>query len=192
MEIKVGVSNRHIHFKKEDYMLLFGNQELTKKNDLSQNGEYATNSVVSLKTNKGVLENVRIVAPFREHTQVEISKTDAYKLGINPPIRMSGNFDGAVDIVVCNKDKEILIKNACILANRHIHLNQEESNKYNIKHGDKVRVSVSGERGGILDNVLVKVRENYNMELHLDTDEANAFGLKNGDKVTILEDSNGK
>lgn len=188
MKIKVGVSNRHIHLSKEDYEFFFGNQELTKLKDLSQDGEFASNFAVTIKTDKSSVDNVRVIGPLREHSQVEISRTDAYKLGINPPIRMSRNFEGALDICVKYLDKEKILENSCIIANRHIHVNTNNLESLNMYEGKIVRVKVMGSRGGILDNVIVKAKENYNTELHLDTDEANAFNLKNGDEVILLGD----
>ena len=188
MNIKVGVSNRHIHLCKEDYEFFFGNIEFTKFKDLSQNGEFASNLLVTIKTEKNEIKNVRIIGPLRKHSQAEISKTDSYKLGINPPIRMSRDFNGAVDVTLKYLDKEKVIKNSCIIANRHLHVNSSDLKKFNMFDGKKVRVKILGDRGGILDNIIVKSQDNYNLELHLDTDEANAFNLKNGDEVILLGD----
>lgn len=189
MKIKVGVSNRHIHLSKKDYDYLFPNEEMQNIKPLSQDGEFATNLTLDIKTDKNVIKNVRLVSPFRDKTQVEISITDSYFLDIKPPVRMSGNFIDATDITLVNKDRELTLSNACIIANRHIHVNTKDLSKYDFYPGKSVRVKVDGIRGGILDNVLVKSKDNYNLELHLDTDEANAFGLKNGDIVEIMEES---
>lgn len=186
MNIKVGVSNRHVHLSKEDYDFFFGNNEFTKLKDLSQYGEFASNFVVTIKTDKSEINNVRVIGPVREYTQVEISRTDAYKLGINPPVRMSGNLKDAADITIKYSDKEKVIKNSCILANRHLHVNTKDLDKYNLYDGKSVSVRVFGERGGILDNVIVKSKDNYKLEMHIDTDEANAFNLKNQDEVILL------
>ena len=187
MKVKVGVSNRHVHFSKEDFKLLFGDSDLPVLKELSQNGEFASSLVVDIKTDKNILKNVRLIGPFRDKTQVEISITDAYFLGLKPPVRMSKNFDGALDVILVNGDKELLCKNSCIIANRHIHINSEKQSEYGIYDGDEVSVLVSGERGGRLDKVLVKAKDNYNLELHLDMDEANAMGLKNGDEVEVIK-----
>ncbi len=186
MNIKVGVSNRHLHLSKEDYVFFFGDGEFPKYKDLSQDGEFASGYVVTIKTNKSEINNVRVIGPLREHSQLEISRTDAYKLGINPPVRMSRDFEGALDIIVKYLDKEKVVKNACIIANRHLHVNSDDLEKLNLYEGKKVKVKILGDRGGILDNIIVKARKNYNLELHIDTDEANAFGLVNGDEVILL------
>lgn len=188
MNIKVGISNRHIHLSKEDFLDLFGNSDFYSIKDLSQEGEFMSNLTLNIKTNKAVIENVRIVGPLREKTQVEISKTDSYKLGVNPPVRMSSNFDEACDIMLISDNASKLINNSLIIANRHIHCKTSELSKYNLYDGQVVSIKIDNERGGILNNVIVKSKPSYNLELHLDTDEANAMGLKNGDIVEILEE----
>ena len=188
MVIKIGVSNRHIHISEKDFKDLFGNSEFYSIKDLTQEGEFMSNLTVDIKTEKDIIKNVRIVGPFRNKTQVEISKTDAYKLGINPPVRMSGDFKEAEDIMLGSKLGEKLIKNSCVIANRHIHCKTSELKKYNLKDGQILKVKIEGARGAVLDNVIVKAKESYNLELHLDTDEANALGVKTGDEAIIMED----
>lgn len=190
MKIKVGVSNRHVHLD-EDTFLKLGFTKINEVKVLSQEGEFVSDLVIDLVSEKGVIPNVRVVGPFRSKTQVEISRTDAFKLGIKAPVKMSGNFDGASDIILVNKDNRVLVKNACILANRHVHCNSSELAKYGWYDGKVLSVKVDGIRGGILENVIVKSKDSYNLELHLDTDEANAFLLNNGDEVEILEEENG-
>lgn len=187
MKVKVGVSNRHVHLSKEDFEYLFGGDSLPVLKELSQDGEFASSLVVDIKTDKNVIKNVRLIGPFREKTQVEISITDAYFLGLKPPVRMSNNLDEAIDVTLINGDKELLCKNSCIIANRHIHINTKNQDKYNLYDGEEVSVIVDGTRAGRLDKVFVKAKDNYNLELHLDMDEANAMNLKNGDEVEIVK-----
>lgn len=182
MRIKIGVSNRHIHLCKDDFIKLFGDTNLSVLRYLSQEGEFASNLTASIKTNKGVLNNVRIMGPLRDRTQVEISRTDAYKLGINPPVRMSGDLDNSESVVLESEMGSINVSNCCILAHRHIHMSTEDSIKYGYSDGDAVSVKISGERPGILEDVLIKIKDTYSLELHLDTDEANAF-LVNSESV---------
>ena len=101
---------------------------------------------------------------------------------------MSGNFDGAEDVTLVFESKEANVKNSCILANRHIHSKTSELEKYGLKDGQVLKVRVNGERGGIMDNVIVKAKESYNFEMHIDIDEANAFMLSNGSVVEIMEE----
>ena len=191
MKIRVGVSNRHIHLSEEDFKFLFGNDaKFNVLKNLSQDGEFVSDLLLTMKTDKHKIENVRVIGPFREKTQVEVSISDSYFLGICPPVRMSGNFDGAVDIVLCNEEKELVLKNACIVAHRHIHMNHEEAKLYNLENGDSVKAFIYGDRGGILNNILVKIRDNYHLEMHIDMDEANAFGIKNGDFIEVIKEEN--
>jgi len=187
MRVKVGVSNRHVHLKKEDIDILFG-EDLIKLKDLSQpyNAEtnnYASNNFVTIKTEKGIIENVRVVGPARNYTQIEILAGDAYKLGLNPPVRSSGDLDGS-EIVTLVGPVGSIITNGCIIADRHIHITKEDKEKYNLK--DKVYVRINGVKRGIIE-VNLKISDNAFFELHLDTDDANAFLLKNGDEVEIIE-----
>lgn len=184
MKIKVGISNRHIHITKEDYKILFNKEELNKRNDLNQPNNFAAIETVTLKTNKNKIENVRILGPFRNYTQVELTKTDSYKLGINPPVRASGDLKGSENITIEGPTGEIT-KECCIIADRHIHITKEDYEKYKINK-DTCQIKISGEKGAILDNVHFKVTEEAYMELHLDTDDANAMLLSQNDEVEII------
>ena len=183
MKVKIGVSNRHVHLSKNDFDVLFPNTLMNKVKDLSQKGEYVSDLFVSIKTNKGVLSKVRVVGPLRDKTQVEVSKTDAYFLGINPPVRMSGDLENSEDVILISNNSELLVENSCILAHRHIHMSTNDAIKLGYKSGDIVKVKIFGERGGVYDNVEIKTKDSYSLELHLDTDEANAMGVRNGDEV---------
>ena len=132
MQVKVGVSNRHIHVTKEDFIYLFGDIPFTKRNDLSQPGEFASNFTVKLIGPKGEIDNVRVVGPERSYTQVEVSKTDCYKLGINAPVRNSGDLSDASVITIEYNDKSIT-KACCIIPTRHIHISSLDRKKYNLR-----------------------------------------------------------
>ena len=186
MNIKVGVSNRHVHLNKEAYNILFNDEEFRVKNYLSQGGEFASELLVDIKTNGGLVKNVRVVGPLRDEVQVEISRSDAFVLKVNPPVRMSGYFDSGEEVTLVNNAKEFKTRN-CILAHRHIHASYEDLEKYGLDPEKTYRIRVQGERGGTMDNVRIKVKDNYSMELHIDTDEANAFLISNGD-IVELED----
>ena len=187
MKVSIGVSNRHVHLTKDHLIKLFGEDyELLKRNDLSQPGQFASTALVTLKTEKGAIENVRVLGPLRNYTQVEISKTDAYKLGLNPPVRNSGDLDNSESITLVGPNGEITIDNGCILATRHIHILPEQMKQYKLEGKETVSVRVGGEKGGILENVYLKVSDKSFLELHLDTDDANAHLIKNGDIAEIL------
>lgn len=188
MKVTIGVSNRHVHLKKEDLEILFGKKfQLTKHKDLTQAGQFASTSLVTLKTGKGMIENVRVLGPLRTYTQVEISKTDAYKLGLNPPVRNSGDLSLSESITIIGPSGELTINEGCIIATRHIHILPEQMKKYKLEGKETVSVRLSGEKGGIIDNVYLRPAENSFFELHLDTDDANAHLIKNGDIAEIIK-----
>ena len=186
MKINIGVSARHVHLCEGDYNKLFGDEKLTRYTVLTQPGQYACNEKVNLITEKGRIDNVRILGPLRNYTQVEISKTDSYVLGSNPPVRDSGDLKNSENIKIEYKDKIIEVKECCIIADRHIHISEEDALKYNLKDKQIVKLKVFGEKGGILDNVKVKVMKDAYFECHLDLDDANAHLIKNNDVGEII------
>ena len=184
--VKVGVSNRHIHVSREDLRLLFGeNHELTPKKELLP-GQYACEETVTVTGKKGRLERVRILGPVRKETQVEVSLTDGFTLGIHVPVNESGNLKGAGAVTIENPQNGAKIERTCaIAALRHIHLSPEFAGIYGFRDKQVVSVSFEGTRGLRFDNVLLRVSEDFFDEMHMDTDEANAAGVKTGDYVTI-------
>ena len=187
MKVTVGVSNRHVHLKLEDLKILFGeNFELEKQKDLTQPGQFASTSFVTLKTVKGTIEKVRVLGPIRNYTQVEISKTDAFKLGLNPPIRNSGDLENSEGITIIGPNGEINLKEGCIIATRHIHILPEQIKQYKLEGKETVSVKLFGDKGGIIENVYLKPSNEAFFELHLDTDDANAHLVKNGDIAEII------
>ena len=188
MKISVGVSNRHVHLKKDDLCILFGKDyELKNVGALTQPGQFKAAEVVTLKTDKSIIDGVRVLGPVRNYTQVEISKTDAYKLGVNPPVRNSGEVEnGAVVTIIGPKGS--VITDGCIIATRHIHILPEQVKLYNLEGKKKVNVLINGDKGGIITNVYLKEDKNAFLELHLDTDDANAHLIKSGDIVEIIEE----
>lgn len=186
MKVLLGVSNKHIHLNKEDYDKLFGNIKMEKYKDLKQPGMYASNLFVDIKTEKNKLEKLRIVGPIRDYTQVELSKTDCYKLGINPPVRNSGDLEGASIVTIIGPNGEVT-KPCAIIAARHIHVTKEMREKYNL-NTDIVKVKILGKKPTILENVYIKESKEAFLELHLDTDDANATLSKTGDMIEILMD----
>lgn len=188
-KVNVGVSNRHVHLCKEDLEILFGEGfQLEPDRDLTQKGEFAAKQKVTIKTDFSEISNVRVLGPIRDYTQVEISRTDAYKLKLNPPVRDSGDLDKSEKISIVGPLGEIEKKSNCILATRHIHASLEDIKKYGLDPSKTYQVKVAGEKGGIFDNVRIKVKDTYTFELHIDTDDANAFLIKSGDVLEIVND----
>ena len=182
MKIKIGVSNRHIHLCREDTDILFGkNYEFKKRNDLFQIGEYACEEVVKVSTENYEFPYVRVLGPLRKYTQVEVSSDDSKLLGINPPIRDSGDLDNSESVWLEGPNGKIFKKNCCIRANRHIHCNKLD----NIGHtnGDIVKVITSN--GMVMDDVHIKENDNYVLEMHIDKNDALEFGLNTGDYIDL-------
>ena len=186
MNIPVGISNRHLHLSKKDLESLFGNgYELTVMKDLCQPGQYAAQETVTLVGPKGELEKVRVLGPVRSATQVEVSMTDSFKLGIKAPVRESGDLKTAPSLRIRGPQGEVEVPETAILAWRHIHMHTSEAEQLGVKDREMVNVHIPGDRSMTLHNVIVRVRPDFALEFHVDTDEANACGLKNGDTVEI-------
>ena len=139
------------------------------------------------KGEKGEIEHVRVLGPFRSYTQVEISKTDAFKLGVNPPVRESGDVLGSEKITIIGTQGTLESKECCIIADRHIHILKEQAKMYNLDDVEEVSVMIDGEKGGIINHVKLRVSDSSYFEMHLDTDDANAHLVKNGDLVEIIK-----
>jgi len=185
--VPVGVSRCHVHLSQKDLELLFGEgYQLTEKKALSQPGQFAAEETVTLIGPKGSISGVRVLGPVRSKTQVEVTISDCYRLGIQAPVRESGDLDGTPGITIEGPAGRVELSEGVIVARRHLHLSPAEAEKLGLKDKDIIKVKAEGERALIFENVIVRVRSNFLMDLHLDTDEANAAGLKNKDLVTII------
>ena len=187
-KLPVGISNRHLHLSQEDLETLFGEgHQLTATKDLSQTGQFAAEETVTLVGPKGVLQRVRVLGPTRSQTQVEISRTDAFALGVKPPVRDSGDLDKSAGVSVIGPQGCIHIKEGVVLAKRHIHMSLADAESFGVQDKDIVKVAArEGDRPLVFDQVLVRVREDFVLEMHIDTDEANAAGLSNGQEVELI------
>ena len=181
----IAISNHHIHLTKEIYDMLF-DEEITLKNSLNQKGEFASNEVITIKGPKGEINNVRLVGPLRQYNQVEVSALDAYVLGLNPPVRKSGDIKNSAPITLITKKGEVTLDEACILAERHLHITPLEAKNLGLKNDDIINIKVNNLKGGIMQ-AFVKISDNAYFEVHIDRDDANAFLLKNGDIVEIFK-----
>lgn len=188
-QVPVGVSARHVHLTQADVETLFGEgYRLTKKKDL-MGGQFASNECVTLVGLKlRAIENVRVLGPVRKASQVEISATDAIKLGLNAPIRESGKTAGSAPIAIVGPKGVIYLKEGCIIAKRHIHMTPKDAAAAGVADGQEVSVKAENERGTVFNHVQIRVDESFTLEMHIDTDEANASKIKTGDKLTIIKD----
>lgn len=181
------ISVRHVHVTGEVMRELFGSSySLRKLRDLRQPGEYASKELIEIAGQKGAIKKVRILGPLRKYTQVEISRTDCYTLGVSAPVRESGDIKGSLPVKLIGPQGEVDLKEGCIVARRHIHMTPSDAEDFNLANGQFVRIQFSGDRGGILDGVLIRVSSKYTLESHIDTDEANAFDFKSGGYVYIV------
>jgi putative phosphotransacetylase len=203
LPIPVGVSNRHFHLSQTDLDKLFGaGYQLTKLRDVSQKGQFATQETLNVVGPKGKIDNIRIVGPARGKTQLEISRSDAIILGLDPPVRYSGDLSGTPGVKVVGPKGEIVLSEGVIIPQRHIHMSPADATAFGVKDRDRVIIAPmasstksagqSEDRTIIFDNVLIRVHESFVLDFHIDTDEANASGLRNGDKVYIAGKSAGQ
>lgn len=184
--IPVGVSNRHIHVTAEHLEVLFGKSyKLTKKSELGQPGQFAANETVTVRGPKGEFKNVRILGPVRKQSQLEISKTDSFRIGVKPPIRESGHLDNSPGVDVIGPKGSIHLPCGTIVALRHIHMTLAEAKSFGVHDREIVNVEIFGSRRGIMGDVLIRVSDASALEMHVDVDEANACALGNKDYVMI-------
>jgi len=185
--IPIGVSNRHLHITKEDFSKLFPGEEIEVFKWLEQTGEFAAKQTVTMVGKKGEISKVRILGPFREATQIEISKTDGRVLGIEAPIRMSGEVANSPGVVLQTPKGSVTLDQGVIIAKRHIHMPTSLADAFGVAHGEMVSVEIlSKERSLILHEVVVRVADSFSLELHIDTDEANAGNVTVGTMARIV------
>lgn len=186
LSVMVEASGRHVHLSQEDADILFGKgYEFKIKKELSQPGQYAYEERVDVEGPKGTLKNVAILGPCRNKTQVEVSMTDARILGINAPIRLSGDIANTPGCKILNGDKSIIKDEGVIIAKRHIHVTPEDAEKFKIKDNDILKIKVFAERPLIFDDICARISEKFSTAVHIDYDEANACGFK-ADTVGII------
>ncbi len=184
INVIIEVSARHVHLFQEQIEKLFGRgYKLTVFKQLSQRGEFASNEVVDLKTAKNTLKHVRVLGPARNYTQVELSKTDAFYLGMDALVKVSGDLDGTPGLTIAGSKGKIDIPQGVIFSYRHIHCSPIQARKYGLKHGQLVKVKIVGQRGLVFNNVMIKVKKGFNWRMHIDTDEANAAGIDDSNNI---------
>ncbi len=187
-KIPVEVSARHIHLCQKDLEALFGLEyKLKELKRLSQPSDFSCEETLDIKVGDKEIKNVRVVGPLRQKTQVEISKTDAVILGVNPPVRLSGDIEKSAPVVIVGPAGVVDLTDGLIVALRHIHCATSEAVKLGLKNNDKVSVKTDGERPVTFHNVIVRIKDDFKLCLHLDTDEGNAAGInKTGEGQIII------
>ena len=183
--VELEASGRHVHVTREQAIVLFGHP-LTPKRPLSQPGQYLANERVTVIGPKGEFQNVAVLGPEREAGQVELSMTDARALGINPPVRLSGNIEDTPGATLEGSMGKVALKQGVLIAKRHIHMTPEDAAGMGVKDKEVVRLQTYTARPLIFDDVVVRVSPQFATFVHLDYDEANACGFAAGDLGRIL------
>ena len=187
VKVPIEVSARHVHASKEDFKKLFGPKAVPcVMKLLSQPGQYAMIQAVKLKGPKGEIDDVRILGPCRDETQVEISGTDARKLGVNAPVKISGDHKNTPGLTMVGPKGKVKLRSGVIIAERHLHISDRMARKLGLKDRDKVKIDVSGVRDLMFESVPVRVDPNFRLSFHIDTDEANAAWVQNGDTGVLI------
>ncbi len=188
-QVPVGISARHVHLSREHVEILFGaGYRLTPEKSLSQPGQFACKEQVEVCGPKGSIKKVRILGPERKQSQVEIAFSDCRNLGITPSVRISGDLKETPGILLKGPVGEVSLKEGVIIADRHIHMTPEDAKWFGVSDGERVNVTVPGEKGGVLGGVLIRITRESRLDFHVDTDDANAFLLRQGQWVTIRKE----
>jgi len=185
--VQVLVSNRHVHLSGEDVGILFGEgYQLSPVKELLP-GQFACEETLTVSGEKGSLKKVRVLSPVRPETQVEISLTDNFTIGVRTPVNESGNLSGAGLVILENPLNSARVERKCaIAAQRHVHITPDFAEKHALKNGQVVSVEVGSPRGTVFRDCLIRVSKDFKEEMHIDTDEANAGMIKNGDLGLII------
>ena len=190
-DIKLEVSARHVHLTQEAVEILFGaGHTLTPKKELSQPGQFACEERVTIVGPKNNIERVSVLGPVRSASQVELSKTDCFSLGIMGPIRESGDIEGTPGVELITETGSLKLDKGLIVAKRHVHMTPEDANEFGVKDKDIVSVEVESEgRKLVFGDTVVRVSDKFSLAMHIDTDEGNAANVGNGDgtKIRIIK-----
>lgn len=185
--IKVGVSARHVHLSQEDLETLFGKGHTLTPKKMLMGDQFAAEECVTLVSpSLRSIEGVRVLGPVRNKSQIEISRTDTFKLKVSPPVRPSGEIKGSAPMALVGPSGSVFLNEGCIIANRHIHMTPQDAQKYGVSDNDVVDVEIQNSKPTRYYNVQVRVHKDFNTEMHIDTDDANAAAIKQGDHVEII------
>ena len=183
--IELEASGRHVHLTVSQAETLFG-ERLQEKRPLSQPGQFLSRQRVTVIGPKGRFENVAVLGPERKEGQVELSLTDCRTIGIQAPIRLSGDVSGTPGAILEGPNGMVELSEGVIVAKRHIHLTEEAAERFGVRDGQRVKLQTFTERPCIFDDVIIRVSKKFAPYVHLDFDEANACGYKKGDLGRIL------
>lgn len=186
-KVKLGISARHIHLSLGDFEKLFGlGAVLHPVKALRQPGQYASEERVDIFTSTGAIHGLRILGPVRQQTQIELAPADARKIGLNPPVRDSGDLAGTPGVTIAGPQGQVVISEGVIIASRHIHLDTATAAELKVKDKDLVKARIKGKRCVVFEDVLIRVRDDFMPEMHIDTDEGNACLAENEEMVEVI------
>ena len=195
--VPIEISARHLHISQSDFQKIFSQAELTKYQDVSQPGQFAATEQVVLIGPKNKIERVRILGPFREQTQVELSQTDCFTLGITAPVRESGDLSGSGSIQIQGPAGMMDLREGAIVAQRHLHIPTDLATEWGLVNGQIVKIAVSDGPGGqikdlVFDEVIVRISDQFKLACHIDTDEGNAALIRSEQEAQLIikEDNN--
>jgi putative phosphotransacetylase len=188
-ELVISISARHAHLTDEHVEVLFGaGHTLTPMKDLYQDGFYAAEeTVMVVGPRRRMLPAVRILGPTRSYSQVELAFTDGISLGIDLPVRASGNIEGTPGCVLVGPKGVVELSRGVIRAERHVHMNQDHARSLGVSNGDRMNLKITSSCSVILEDLLVRADETSKLEVHLDTDEGNAIDLDHAAHVELLK-----
>jgi len=185
-DVRVEISARHLHLSQEDQDALFGEgygMKIVK--ELSQKGQWAAEEKVTVRGPSGELQ-CRVLGPCRPRTQIELAASDARKIGVDAPLRLSGDLDGSAGCTLVGPKGEIALQEGVIRAKRHLHISDAEAEEFGVKSGDVISVRVPGEAPATFHEIEVRVKPDFRANIHIDTDEANAVMLKEQGKAGTI------
>jgi putative phosphotransacetylase len=185
----VNVSARHMHVTQQDLETLFGpGAKLTKLKDLYQQGEFASEQLVTLVgPRQRIIPNVRILGPMRDYTQVELSYTDGIYLGLDLPLRISGNHEGTPGVTILGPKGAVNLTKGVIRAERHVHMSTQDMAYYGVRDGDYMKLKIEGPCGVTFDRLKVRYHPKVILEVHIDTDEGNACDLESATHMELTK-----
>lgn len=187
--LMVNVSARHMHVTQEDLEVLFGpGAKLTKLKDLYQEGEFASEQLVNLIGPKNrIIPGVRILGGIRKFTQIELSYTDGIYMGIDLPLRVSGDIKGSAGCVVVGPYGALTLREGVIRASRHVHMSEADMAYFKVKDGDTMKLKIEGPCGVTFENLRVRYHPKVKLEVHIDTDEGNACHLQTAARMELVK-----
>jgi putative phosphotransacetylase len=178
-----------VHLTRDAVAALFGpGHEIQKMRDLYQRGQFAAKEAVTVVGPRmRAIERVRVLGPLRDHTQVELSRTDGFALGLELPVRASGNITGTPSVTLVGPYGAITLREGAIRADRHVHMSPEEATQFGFQDGELVNAEVSGDKELVFGRVRIRTTPGFKIEFHIDTDDANAADLSCGDEVLLVK-----